>query len=161
MFRKIHALATTILVLGIATPAAAIEAERRIEVAAAPADVWAMIGPFCAIQEWHPSIISCTEEAEQDGTVLRRLALAGGGEIVEQQVSRDDEARQYSYRIVESPLPVRAYKSTLTVDSVDGGARIVWKSTFEPHEAPEADAKAAIDQIYADGLHNIQQMIED
>ena len=143
---------------GIAAPAWALDVERSVTIDADADEVWALIGPFCAIQKWHPAIASCTEEAETDGKTRRRLELEGGGEIYEELVSRDENERQYRYVILEpGPLPVRDYLSTLTVDAAEGGARIVWKSTFDAARGVEdAAAEAAIGGVYDAGLAGIK-----
>ena len=46
---------------------------------------------------------------------MRRLSLAGGGTIVEKLVRLDDKERVYSYSIIDSPLPVVNYVSTISV----------------------------------------------
>ena len=44
--------------------------------------LWDSIGGFHSISDWHPAIEKCVIE-EQGKVTLRRLSLAGDGEIVE------------------------------------------------------------------------------
>ena len=44
--------------------------------------LWDSIGGFDSISDWHPAIEKCVIE-EQGKVTLRRLSLAGDGEIVE------------------------------------------------------------------------------
>jgi len=44
--------------------------------------VWAMIGGFNALPDWHPAVAKSETAKEGDATV-RTLSLAGGGTIVE------------------------------------------------------------------------------
>lgn len=119
--------------------------------------VWLMIGPFDAIAKWHPAVERA--ELEERGT-RRRLHLVGGGSILEQLESHDDAARTYSYSILEGPLPVRDYVSTLRVTRGEGGQTLVeWSSRFEPTVEPE-EAERVIRGIYDAGLTNLQKMLE-
>ena len=145
----------------LATPALAVEVDRTVNIDAPADEVWSTVGPWCAIADWHPVVAKCTP-SEEGGKTHRLLALEGGGEILEEQTSRDDAARQYGYTILESPLPVQDYKSTITVDSVgEGKSRVVWKSTFAAKGASDADAEAAIAGVYEAGLNEIKAQMEE
>jgi hypothetical protein len=48
-----------------------------------------------------------------------------------EQVVRYDEPTHYSYALLEG-LPVRDYRGDVTLEPVDGGTRITWRSTFRP-----------------------------
>ena len=52
------------------------------KVGVSAAQLWDTIGGFHSISDWHPAIEKCVIE-EQGKVTLRRLSLAGGGEIVE------------------------------------------------------------------------------
>ncbi|MCB1882421.1 MAG: SRPBCC family protein [Geminicoccaceae bacterium] len=158
MKRLLPAAALLALLSG---PALAIEVDRTVDLDAPPDEVWSMVGPWCAIGDWHPAVATCTE-SEEAGKERRLLVLQGGGEILEEETSRDDAARQYGYRILKSPLPVSDYKSTITVDSVgEGKSRVVWKSTFAPKDASQEEAQAAIAGIYEAGLAEIKARMEE
>ena len=88
---------------------------------------------------------------QEDGKPLRTLSLKGGGTIVEELMARDDAGRSYTYPILESPLPVADYKSTIRVLD-EGGTVIAWNGTFAAKGAPDADAVAVIAGIYDAGL---------
>ena len=147
----------TLLAAGIAvlcaTPALALEAKKQVKVDASADDAWAAIGEFCGISDWHPVVEKCVL-SEADGKVIRTLSLKGGGTIVEEQVARDDASRTYTYAIMESPLPVDNYQSTIHVIE-DGGTVIAWEGTFDAKGAPDADAVAVIEGIYQGGLESL------
>lgn len=110
----------------------------------APADkVWAYLRDFGNLDEWLPSIETCELEgaapADEVGSV-RRLSVQGGGVIRERLVSFDDEARAYAYEFVESPLPVRDYRSEIRVASVtdSGQAFVEWRGDFAADEKDDA-----------------------
>ena len=75
--------------------------------------MWALVGSFCAIKDWHPAVADCETSKEGDVT-SRTLTLKDGSKIKERLT--DAEETSYSYAIVESPLPVKNYKATLSVE---------------------------------------------
>ncbi|KQO52392.1 SRPBCC family protein [Methylobacterium sp. Leaf85] len=144
-----------VLVAGTA-PGFAIDLTKTIDIAAPPAKVWATIGDFCGIGNWHPAIAKC-EPSTKGGTMLRTLSLKGGGAIVESQTARDDKAMSYTYAIVESPLPVSDYSSTLAVSPKGSGSTVTWTGTFKAKGVPDTVATDAITGIYESGLAAIAE----
>ncbi|MEU5959043.1 SRPBCC family protein [Streptomyces sp. NPDC047525] len=74
----------------------------------------------------------------------------------------DDAERKLTYEIVEAPLPVRGYLSTLHVQPVadTGGAFLSWHATFDSAEGTTAqEATTVLEAAYAApaiaGLHTI------
>ncbi len=120
--------------------------------------LWDMIGGFHSLSDWHPAIEKC--DIEEDGKVtLRRLYLAGGGEIVERLEQSDDDERSYSYSIVSSPLPLNNYKSTIRVIEGEGGnAKVEWSSEFDSAGVPDTDVTKIVEGIYSAGLDNLKKM---
>jgi hypothetical protein len=147
----------TLLVTGIAafcaTPALALEARKQVKVDASADETWAAIREFCSIAVWHPAVENCVL-SQANGRPTRTLSLKGGGTIVEEEVGRDDAGRSYSYTVVESPLPVDNYQSTIQVVE-DGGTVIEWEGRFDAKGAPDADAVAVIEGIYQSGLDSL------
>ena len=113
--------------------------------------VWAKIGDFCGIANWHPAVAKCELSADKKD---RTLSLKGGGTIVEHLVSWSDKTHSYTYKIVSSPLPVENYESTIRVSAAKSGSGSVisWRGHYKAKGAPDADAKKAIDGIYESGL---------
>lgn len=117
--------------------------------------VWKMIGGFNALPDWHPAIEK--SELEEEGQV-RRLELAGGGTVVEKLVSTDDGSRTYSYSIVDSPLPLTNYVSTIKVTGEGDDCTVEWSSEFEPVGASVEDATAVVKSVYEAGLENLKKL---
>ena len=120
--------------------------------------VWALIGGFDAMAQWHPAV----EQSELGaGGKLRRLGLAGGGEAVDRLVSHDDKKRVYRYFGVESPLPVAEYAGKLSVSvGEDGTGSIVEMSAdFAPAGFSEADSKRVICSVYEAGIDNLRLIL--
>ena len=147
---KQSCLALAVLALG-ASGASALEVTKQVPAAAAPDKVWAAIGDFCGIAKWHPAVEKCTSETK-DGVLMRTLSLKGGGAILEKQVKRDDAAMSYTYAIIESPLPVANYVSTISVAKAGAGTTITWTGKFDAKGAPDAKAMEVMGGIYDAGL---------
>lgn len=125
-----------------------------IPVAASPAQVWEKIGSFNALSDWHPAV----ERSElEDGGTIRRLHLAGGGEIVE-RLEASEDGHSYTYSIIEGPLPVMNYSSTLrVVEGADGKAEVEWSSNFDPVGSAD-EAIEVMQGVYQAGLDNLKKM---
>lgn len=134
-----------------ATPAFALDVTRSVDVAAAPAKAWEAIGHFCGIGVWHPAVAKC-ELGVRDAKPMRTLSLKGGGTIIEEETARSDAKLSYSYTIIESPLPVADYNSTIAVKPHGSGSTISWTGDFKAKGAPDAKAKEVIAGIYEAGL---------
>jgi len=130
--------------------------EMKTDLNVTPDEVWKLIGGFNALPDWHPAIEK--SELEEEGS-MRRLSLAGGGTIVEKLVRLDDNERVYSYSIIDSPLPVTNYVSTICVkDDGEGNATVEWSSEFEAEGAAENEAMDVIAGIYQAGFDNLKKM---
>jgi len=114
---------------------------RSVTLNAPYAEVWGVIGNFQGLADWHPAAESVTKE-DIGGTEHRRIALNGGGEILEALHSEGDG--HYSYTIVESPLPVTGYLSMLSAGEQDGKTVVTWGSTFEGTAEGAEDVVAGI-----------------
>jgi hypothetical protein len=146
----------SLALIGSVASAHAIEVTKRIQ---APGDltaVWEIAGPFCAIKDWHPAVKNC-EEAKEGEDGFRLLTLQDGGKIKEKLTESSDES--YSYEIVESPLPVKGYKATFSVEPgrSEGFTTVVWTAEFEANGASEEEAKKIISDIFGDGLKGIKK----
>ena len=130
--------------------------DMKTDLKAAPDEVWKLIGGFNALPDWHPAVEK--SELEEEGS-MRRLDLAGGGTIIEKLTKLDDKERRYSYSIVDSPLPVANYVSTISVkDDGEGNTRVEWSSEFEAEGAAENEAMDVVAGIYQAGFDNLKKM---
>jgi hypothetical protein len=144
--------------LVISTGAAqAIDVNKKINAPALPPAVWAIVGEFCSIKDWHPVVADCKETKEGDATI-RTITLKDGGTIKEKLLESDDAS--YSYEIVESPLPVKNYKAKLWVEEDERNPErttVHWDATFDANGASDDDAKKKISDIFFAGLKGIKQ----
>jgi hypothetical protein len=128
---------------------------QSVEVNASPAIVWALIGPYCAIETWLPPIGSCRLDGQSPPT--RTLVTRDrSATFVEQETERSDQGHFYSYTFVSSPLPVHNYRSTIRVMARGtGGSTIVWKGEYVPDVGREQQAHDALAEVYQAGLDSI------
>jgi hypothetical protein len=140
-------------------PASAASLSRSIDVNGTPAAVWHLIGPFCAIKDWHPAIGTCTETNTSPPT--RTLVTKDGkATFVEPQTARSDAEHSYTYMIKSSPLPVVNYTSTIKVIAKSKGmSTVTWSSTYTPEQGKEKDAESALTGIYESGLEAIKSKL--
>jgi Polyketide cyclase / dehydrase and lipid transport len=150
------ALVTGLAVIIGSGSAYAITVKKRTEAPGLPPEIWAVVGEFCAIEKWHPAVAKCEETKEGDVT-FRTLTLKDGGKIKEKLTGKEDVA--YSYEIVESPLPVKNYKSKLWLEVDDEPDRTViyWQSDFDANGKSDEEAKTIITGILADGVKGIKK----
>jgi hypothetical protein len=136
--------------------AEAIEVKKRREAPGKPAEVWAVVGDFCAIKDWHPAVAEC-EQIEEGGDTFRILTLGDGGKIKEKLTDSDDTS--YSYEIIEGPLPVKNYEATLEVGEDDEPDRveIEWEAEFDADGVEDAEATKIISGIFNDGVTGIKK----
>ena len=138
-----------------AQAAAAASLSRSTEVDASPQEVWALIGPFCAIEKWHPAIASCTEAGNPPVRTL--LAKDGKTVFVEPEVGRSDAEHYYSYAFQSSPFPVTNYLATIRV--VPNGAHgsiVIWSGSYVPNAGKTEEANKLFADIYEAGLASIK-----
>ncbi|AYN37805.1 SRPBCC family protein [Streptomyces dangxiongensis] len=125
---------------------------------AAPDRVWQLVGGFGSLPDWLPYI---PQSRLGEGGRVRTLTNEEGGVIVERLEAFDNEARTYSYSILQAPFPVTGYRSTLTVHGVpgSGGSRVEWSGTFTPAGVGDDEATALFHGIYTEGLTALKQTL--
>lgn len=124
----------------------------EIELSARADRVWDVVGDPGAIATWVPAL--ATSRLEGD---LRHATLPDGSASVERIVHRSDVERTYSYEIVEAPLTLDGYLSTLAVDDLGDRSRVVWTARFEA----DADLRDAVSGMYVDGLAGLAQHLSN
>jgi hypothetical protein len=137
-------------------PVSAASLSRSVEVRGTPAEIWSVIGPFCAIGKWHPAIGTCAEDGKEPAT--RTLVTKDGkATFVELQTISSQQEHLYGYTFVSSPLPVTNYRSVLKVTAEDADhSMVTWSGEYKPYSGKEKDADAALSGIYEAGLEAIK-----
>jgi carbon monoxide dehydrogenase subunit G len=141
----------------------------KIVIQASPDAVWARIGNFAALKDWHPAVAdSPADKGNEEGSV-RRITLKGGGELIETLESHNPAQRRYSYRAKDGgALPVTNYTSTISVTAEGSGSVVEWRGAFYrgfPNNDPPPDrndeaAVKAVTAVYTSGLQNLKQLVE-
>jgi hypothetical protein len=139
----------------VTTPDASIEVHSSVVVAAAPTDVWAKIGDFCAIQQWLPGIVNCDRDVVGPDT-YRTLHISDDSRVMDHLLEATPQS--YTYEMVDSRLPVTNFRSTFAVKADGDGTMITWDATFDARVLSPEKALAAIQGIYEEGLNSIAAM---
>ncbi|QPC43551.1 SRPBCC family protein [Kaustia mangrovi] len=133
------------------------EVTRSITLNAHAADIWAVVGDFGSIAQWHPAISACAVE-EHDGALYRNLTIPDSDTLVEKLETRDDETMSYRYTIAQGPLPVADYHSTIAVEpDSETSCTVRWSGRFAPSGASEDEAVEVIETIYTTGLDALKR----
>ena len=128
-----------------------VKGERTRVYEVAPAAMWKTIGDFHALHTWHPGIAD--SRPSEDGKARTLVLPDDGGTIIETQTGEGD--LHYSYRIDESPLPVKDYESTVMVRDADGSAEVIWSAEFEVDGVTEEEATELMHGFIDAGFDNI------
>jgi mxaD protein len=99
----------------------------EIEIAAAPAAVWTVVGDFGAVGEMLPDLESF--RLEGDDRVLGMFGM----EIRERLISRDDDGRALTYSIVGG-VPIDSHRATVSVTPAGDGSKVTWAFDVTPDE---------------------------
>lgn len=120
----------------------------------APLDaVWSRIRDFNGLPNWHPAIADSRIEdggpADRVGCI-RNFNLKDGGNIREQLLTLSDVAHTCTYRIIESPMPVKNYVATVRLLPVTDGNRTYAEWTAEFDCPP--DQEAGLRELIGNGV---------
>ena len=151
-----------------------LKVDKKIEVNAPPAKVWAIIGDFCSIAKWHPAVATakCDGPNKPGTTRLLHLGKADGPTIKEQLKIYNPKKMTYKYIILDvdvHTLPVQTYHSHLTVSpGPNGGSIVDWRGSFyrgdergdPPPDLNDAAAVKGVTSVYEAGLENIKKIAE-
>ena len=141
------------------TSAVAADVERSIDIARAPAEVWALAGPFCGIKTWHPDVADC-EVMTIGNKPHRRLKLKTGDAFLEREMERDEAGMSYRYAIERSPLPLSRYRSTFAVEPAGSGSRVTWKVDFAADPERKPAIASTVAGMYEAGLRGLKAKLE-
>lgn len=145
--------------------ASGLMSNKSVEINAAPSAVWNIVKDFDGLNKWHPAFSKDVITKGNNGQVgsVRSLTLKDGPTFTEELTAYNDAKMMYSYKIVESPLPVDQYKSTMTVAPKGNGSVVTWVGNFITKAGSgktDADAQGLIDGAYQAGLDNVKKMAE-
>jgi mxaD protein len=157
--------------VALAAAAGPLKVTKTVEINAPAAKVWAVVKDFDSLNKWHPAFAAdkIVKGTNNKPGAVRSLTIKDGPTFTEELLSFDEAKHTYKYRIIESPLPLRDYVSSITLTESGKGTTVVtWvgdfqrKSQADPPAAGEDD-KAATDLItgvYEAGLANLKKQVE-
>ena len=123
-----------------------------VELAAAPDDVWSVIGQFNL--QWHPSVARARLIGEGLGQ-LRRLETREGREIVERLAEIDNTKRSYRYTLV-SGVPASHYAGVINVRPQGNGSVAEWRVDFLANNQPDIAVRASVSRLVETGLGSLK-----
>ncbi len=155
----------------VAEPPKTLRVVQTITIKAPIDKVWAASKDFDGLAKWHPALEKdeIVKGTNNKPGAVRSLSLKGGGTIKEELVAFSDAAHSFSYRILESPLPVSHYIATFTLKAGPGNTTVIrWAGTFKrknasdnpPDGETDAAAQKVITGIYSSGLDNLKKQVE-
>jgi hypothetical protein len=126
------------------------------------ADVWAVVRDFNGLPGWLPmaaeSRIEQSTKPDQIGCV-RNFSLKDGGRIRERLLALSDFDFSMTYAILESPMGVEDYVSTLRLIPITDGDRTYaeWSAEFNCPPARETELVNLIGRnVFLGGLRALQ-----
>jgi len=153
-----------------AAPPKPLHVTETIEIKAPVATVWAAVKDYDGLPSWHPGFAKdeiVKGKNNQPGAV-RALTIKDGPTFTEELLEFNEKAHSYKYRIIESPLPLANYVSSISLKAKGDSTVVTWVGDFKrknpadnPPEA-ESDAGAAklIHDVYTGGLGNLKKQLE-
>jgi mxaD protein len=127
-----------------------------IDIAATPDEVWAVLGDLTSVDRWIPGVTSVTRT-----DTGRACTFTDGHTQHEHILEYSPQTRSYRYVIDDAPLPVRDNTGRFAVQTVDGGSRVVWESSFVPLDPATADDVARMWAPFLPTvLDNLRNVIE-
>ncbi len=96
------------------------------EFSCAPAVLWAIVGAP-GRSDWVPGVTAC----QLDGDI-RRMTMAGAGEVAERIHRIDNGMMCIEYGVIESQPPLRSHRASIRLERILSGTRLVWTTDVEP-----------------------------
>jgi NADPH2:quinone reductase len=140
---------------------------RKSTVIDAPLDeVWRVLRDFNSHALWHPavaaSVIEGDEPADRVGCV-RSFRLRDGGELREQLLALSEQSHGFTYRIVDSTIPLLRYVATVALKRVTDGNRTFWdwRSSFDTPPGQEATLAELVGKdVYEAGFAGLRAFLK-
>src|ERR1044072_4392459 len=126
-------------------------------------NVWSRIRDFNGLPLWHPGIADSRIENSQPAArvgCIRPFHTRDGGAIRERLLALSDYEYSCTYEILESPMGVVNYVSTLKLTPVTDGARCFaeWSAEFDCDEGRERELVETIgDGVFQGGFDALKR----
>ena len=157
--------------LALAAAPGPLTVTESIDIKGTPDQVWAAVKDFDSLDKWHPGFSKdvILKGGDNKKGEVRELTIKDGPSFKEELLAFSEKTHSYTYRIVESPLPITGYKSMLTVKAgKDGLTTVTWVGHFKRKNKSETPPEAESDEgaiklvtgVYQGGLNNLKKKIE-
>jgi hypothetical protein len=124
----------------------------RIDLKAAPDQVWSLIGQFGG--DWHPLIADIKVIGTGIGE-LRVLESVDGRQIIDRLDALDNSARSYRYSNV-SGIPASNYMGTLEVKPSGNGSSVEWRAEYLADGQGDLLVRTIISTLFKAGLDSLK-----
>lgn len=150
------------------------KANESITINAPVEKVWATVGQFEKIADWHGDLISSNGDGKLSSGGTRTLTFKNGEELIDELDAYSNNEHEYSYRMKKDnvkALPVSSYSVTVKVapgDSPDISV-VTMKSRFyrgdtgntPPESLSDEAAVTAMIAYFKNGLGGLKQKLEN
>ncbi len=123
---------------------------RMVELPVPAEEVWAVIGDFAGLADWHP-LIETVEVVDIEGDTHRHVTTVNGELLLERLI--ETGPLHYAYEIIDSPFPFSGYRAHFSCVPEGEGCHVFWSAHFEAHD-PAADEIVAA--VYEAGLRAVR-----
>lgn len=122
-------------------------------IAAPIEDVWAVVGDWAGISNWHPAVEASrlgAGPAASEAGAIRHCTLVNGASLKEVQTDRSDADHTYAYSITDGPLAMQRHAGAVKLTAItDTGETFAeWTTDF----AAAADVHDDIHAMFAQAL---------
>src|SRR5262250_1876589 len=121
--------ATLAAATAMAAPPQTLHVTETVEIKAPPDKVWTTVKDFDGMTKWHPGFTSDQLVSGGNGKVgaTRKLTIKDGPVITERLLAYDEAKHSFRYAIIESPLPITDYVSSISVHAGNAGmTKVTW-----------------------------------
>jgi mxaD protein len=155
----------------LGAPPGPLSVTETIEIKAPLGKVWAAIRDYDGLPSWHPGFAKDEIVKGTNNTpgAVRALTIKDGPTFTEELLAFSEKDHSYKYRIIESPLPLQDYVSTISLAAgKDGTTVVTWVGNFKrknpadnpPEAESDAGAVKLITDVYRTGLENLKKQLE-
>jgi hypothetical protein len=125
------------------------------EIAAPVAEVWKVVGDFAEFLR----VQNLPTAVEGEGVgMTRKVQMGPDVTLIERLEAHDDATYTTKYSMVEGPLPVTDYLSTIRLTpSGDDKTTLIWETTFQPAGIEEDKGVSMLEGGYAAGIKALQK----
>lgn len=177
MFTSIKLFACYLLLFsmhGVACGPSPQKVVEKVVIKATPELVWAVVGDFKSIHQWHPDVVNTIvhpqTNSEGKETLFRTLMLKHGGQLIERLRDTQQGEMKLGTVMESGDMAVSSYSDALTVKQSTNNdeTEITWTGRFNNQAnllvAPEGQdnkaAIAAVQQFYQRGLAGLKAYVD-